>query len=156
VVVLYLQKNVSLKELTKSESATRFGISNEPTEEALSNLQKLATHILQPVRDHFGKPLIITSGYRSPELCVKIGSTTTSQHTKGQAADFEIGGIANKDLSDWIHQNLDYDQLILEFWKPEDPNSGWVHCSYKGQGLNRKQYLRAITENGKTKYEPMI
>jgi len=151
-----LTENVSLKELTKSESATRFGISNEPTEEALSNLQKLATHILQPVRDHFGKPLIITSGYRSPELCLKIGSTTTSQHTKGQASDFEIGGIANKDLSDWIHQNLDYDQLILEFWKPEDPNSGWVHCSYKGQGLNRKQYLRAITENGKTKYEPMI
>jgi zinc D-Ala-D-Ala carboxypeptidase len=151
-----LTKNVSLKELTKSESATRFGISNEPTEEALSNLQKLATHILQPVRDHFGKPLIITSGYRSPELCVKIGSTTTSQHTKGQASDFEIGGIANKDLSDWIHQNLDYDQLILEFWKPEDPNSGWVHCSYKGEGQNRKQYLRAFTENGKTKYEPMI
>jgi hypothetical protein len=151
-----LTENVSLKELTKSESATRFGISNEPTEEALSNLQKLATHILQPVRDHFGKPLIITSGYRSPELCVKIGSTTTSQHTKGQASDFEIGGIANKDLSDWIHQNLDYDQLILEFWKPEDPNSGWVHCSYKGEGQNRKQYLRAFTENGKTKYEPMI
>jgi len=151
-----LTENVSLKELTKSESATRFGISNEPTEEALSNLQKLATHILQPVRDHFGKPLIITSGYRSPELCLKIGSTTTSQHTKGQASDFEIGGIANKDLSDWIHQNLDYDQLILEFWKPEEPNSGWVHCSYKGQGLNRKQYLRAFTENGKTKYEPMI
>ncbi len=151
-----LTENVSLKELTKSESATRFGISNEPTEEALSNLQKLATHILQPVRDHFGKPLIITSGYRSPELCLKIGSTTTSQHTKGQAADFELNGIANKDLSDWIHQNLDYDQLILEFWKPEEPNSGWVHCSYKGQGLNRKQYLRAITENGKTKYETMI
>jgi len=151
-----LTENVSLKELTKSESATRFGISNEPTEEALSNLQKLATHILQPVRDHFGKPLIITSGYRSPELCVKIGSTTTSQHTKGQASDFEIGGIANKDLSDWIHQNLDYDQLILEFWKPEDANSGWVHCSYKGEGQNRKQYLRAFTENGRTKYEPMI
>ena len=151
-----LTENVSLKELTKSESATRFGISNEPTEEALSNLQKLATHILQPVRDHFGKPLIITSGYRSPELCLKIGSTTTSQHTKGQASDFEIGGIANKDLSDWIHQNLDYDQLILEFWKPEDVNSGWVHCSYKGEGQNRKQYLRAFTENAKTKYEPMI
>jgi hypothetical protein len=151
-----LTENVSLKELTKSESATRFGISNEPTEEALSNLQKLATHILQPIRDHFGKPLIITSGYRSPELCVKIGSTTTSQHTKGQAADFEIGGIANKDLSDWIHQNLDYDQLILEFWKPEDANSGWVHCSFKGEGQNRKQYLRAFTDAGKTKYEPMI
>lgn len=151
-----LTENISLKELTKSETATRFGISNEPTEEIINNLQKLATNILQPVRDNFGKPLIITSGYRSPEVCLKVGSTITSQHTKGQAADFEIGGMANKDLSDWIHQNLDYDQLILEFWKPEEPNSGWVHCSYKGEGLNRKQYLRAITENGKTKYEPMV
>lgn len=151
-----LTENISLKELTKSETATRFGISNEPNEEIINNLQKLATNILQPVRDNFGKPLIITSGYRSPEVCLKVGSTITSQHTKGQAADFEIGGMANKDLSDWIHQNLDYDQLILEFWKPEEPNSGWVHCSYKGEGLNRKQYLRAITENGKTKYEPMV
>ena len=151
-----LTENISLKELTKSETATRFGISNEPSEEIITNLQKLATNILQPIRDNFGKPLIITSGYRSPEVCLKVGSTINSQHTKGQAADFEIGGMANKDLSDWIHQNLDYDQLILEFWKPEEPNSGWVHCSYKGEGLNRKQYLRAITENGKTKYEPMI
>ena len=151
-----LTENISLKELTKSETATRFGISNEPSEEIIANLQKLATNILQPIRDNFGKPLIITSGYRSPEVCLKVGSTINSQHTKGQAADFEIGGMANKDLSDWIHQNLDYDQLILEFWKPEEPNSGWVHCSYKGEGLNRKQYLRAITENGKTKYEPMI
>ena len=151
-----LTENISLKELTKSETATRFGISNEPSEEIITNLQKLATNILQPIRDNFGKPLIITSGYRSPEVCLKVGSTITSQHTKGQAADFEIGGMANKDLSDWIHQNLDYDQLILEFWKPEEPNSGWVHCSYKGEGLNRKQYLRAITENGKTKYEPMV
>ena len=136
---MYLTENITLKELTKSESAVRFGISNEPSEDIIFNL-----------------PLIITSGYRSPELCIKIGSTSSSQHTKGQAADFEINGIANKDLSDWIHQNLDYDQLILEFWKPEEPNSGWVHCSYKGQGQNRKQYLRAITENGKTKYEPMV
>lgn len=151
-----LTENISLKELTKSETATRFGISNEPSEEIIANLQKLATNILQPIRDNFGKPLIITSGYRSPEVCLKVGSTINSQHTKGQAADFEIGGMANKDLSDWIHQNLDYDQLILEFWKPEEPNSGWVHCSYKGEGLNRKQYLRAITENGKTKYEPMV
>lgn len=151
-----LTENISLKELTKSETATRFGISNEPSEEIITNLQKLATNILQPIRDNFGKPLIITSGYRSPEVCLKVGSTINSQHTKGQAADFEIGGMANKDLSDWIHQNLDYDQLILEFWKPEEPNSGWVHCSYKGEGLNRKQYLRAITENGKTKYEPMV
>jgi hypothetical protein len=156
IKVMYLTENVTLKELTKSESATRFSISNEPNEDIIFNLQSLAANILQPVRNHFDKPLIITSGYRSPELCIKIGSSASSQHTKGQAADFELNGISNKDLSDWIHQNLDYDQLILEFWKPEEPNSGWVHCSYKGQGLNRKQYLRAITENGKTKYETMI
>jgi hypothetical protein len=153
---MYLTKNISLKELTKSESAARFGISNLPTDDIILNLLSLATNILQPVRDHYDLPLIITSGYRSPELCVKIGSAITSQHTKGQAADFEIYGIANKDLSDWIHENLNYDQLILEFWKPEEPNSGWVHCSYKDNELNRKQYLRAFTENGKTKYEPMI
>ena len=93
---MYLTENITLKELTKSESAARFGISNEPTEDVILNLQSLAANILQPVRNHFDKPLIITSGFRSPELCVKIGSTTTSQHTKGQAADFEIGGIANK------------------------------------------------------------
>jgi hypothetical protein len=153
---MYLTKNISLKELTKSESAARFGISNVPTDDIILNLLSLATNILQPVRDHYDLPLIITSGYRSPELCVKIGSAITSQHTKGQAADFEIYGIANKDLSDWIHENLNYDQLILEFWKPEEPNSGWVHCSYKDNELNRKQYLRAFTENGRTKYEPMI
>jgi hypothetical protein len=153
---MYLTENITLKELTKSESAARFGISNVPTDDIILNLLSLATNILQPVRDHYDLPLIITSGYRSPELCVKIGSAITSQHTKGQAADFEIYGIANKDLSDWIHENLNYDQLILEFWKPEEPNSGWVHCSYKDNELNRKQYLRAFTENGRTKYEPMI
>jgi zinc D-Ala-D-Ala carboxypeptidase len=151
-----LTENITLKELTKSETATRFGISNEPTPEIIENLTQLAKNILQPVRDNFGKPLIITSGYRSPEVCLKVGSTTTSQHTKGQAADFEISGIPNKDLSDWIYFNLDFDQLILEFWKPEEPNSGWVHCSYRSDIIGRKQYLRAITENGKTKYESMI
>ena len=92
---MYLTENITLKELTKSESAARFGISNEPTEDVILNLQSLAANILQPVRNHFDKPLIITSGFRSPELCVKIGSTTTSQHTKGQAADFEINGVVS-------------------------------------------------------------
>ena len=153
---MQLTENISLKELTKSESATRFGLSNEPTEDIILNLKSLAVNILQPVRNHFDLPLIITSGYRSPELCLKIGSSITSQHTKGQAADFEISGVANKDLSDWIHQNLDYDQLILEFWNPDEPNSGWVHCSYKNQIENRKQYLRAYKENNKTVYAPMV
>jgi len=152
---MYLTENISLQELTKSESAVRFGLSNEPTSDVILNLTKLATNILQPIRDHYNLPLIVTSGYRSPELCLKIGSSITSQHTKGQAADFELAGVANKDLSDWIHQNLDYDQLILEFWNPDEPNSGWVHCSYKNQIENRKQYLRAYKENNKTVYTYM-
>jgi len=111
--------------------------------------------ILQPIRDHFGQVVSVSSGYRSPELCVAIGSSTQSQHAKGEASDFEIFGISNKELADYIDQNLDYDQLILEYWKGEDePNSGWVHCSYTN-GNNRKQYLRAYKENGSTKYEPV-
>ena len=151
-----LSENFTLDELTKSQEAIRLGIPNEPSDEHVTNLILLCKNILQPLRNHFNIPVSISSGYRSAALCEAIGSSSKSQHTKGQAADFEIFGMANKDLSDWIHQNLDYDQLILEFWKPEDPNSGWVHCSYKGEGQNRKQYLRAFTENGKTKYEPMI
>ncbi len=95
-----------------------------------------------------------SSGYRSPELCTAIGSKITSQHARGEAADFEIFGVSNKELADYINENLDYDQLILEYWKKEDPNSGWVHCSYTN-GNNRKQYLRAYKEDGKTKYEPI-
>jgi len=110
--------------------------------------------ILQPIRDHFGQVVSVSSGYRSPELCVAIGSSTKSQHAKGEAADFEIFGVSNKELADWIDENLDYDQLILEYWKESDPNSGWIHCSFNTQG-NRKQYLRAYKENGSTKYEPI-
>ena len=111
--------------------------------------------ILQPIRDHFGQVVSVSSGYRSPELCVAIGSSTQSQHARGESADFEIFGVSNKELADYIDQNLDYDQLILEYWKGEDePNSGWVHCSYTN-GSNRKQYLRAYKENGSTKYEPV-
>jgi hypothetical protein len=100
-------------------------------------------------------PVSISSGYRSAALCEAIGSSSKSQHTKGQAADFEIFGVHNKDLSDWIVQNLDYDQCILEFWNPNDPNSGWVHCSYNDAG-NRKQYLKASKDNGKIIYSSMI
>ena len=151
---MQLSDNFSLLELTKSQTATRKGIDNAPSPEHQENLKLLCTHILQPVRDRFERVVSVSSGYRSPELCVAIGSKTTSQHAKGQAADFEIYGLSNKELADWTNENLDYDQLILEYWKEEDPNSGWVHCSYKSEG-NRKQYLRAYKENGSTKYEPV-
>jgi hypothetical protein len=101
----------------------------------------------------------VSSGYRSQELCLAIGSKTTSQHAKGEAADFEIFGVSNKELADYIHEHLEYDQLILEYWKESDPNSGWVHCSYvtpNDFGQNRNQYLKAYKdENNKTCYAKM-
>ena len=150
-----LTENFSLNELTKSQTAERKGIDNTPSTEHQENLKSLCEMILQPIRDHFGQVVSVSSGYRSPELCTAIGSSTKSQHAKGEASDFEIFGISNKELADYIDQNLDYDQLILEYWTGEDePNSGWVHCSYTN-GNNRKQYLRAYKENGSTKYEPI-
>jgi hypothetical protein len=150
-----LTENFSLNELTKSQTAERKGIDNTPSTEHQENLKSLCEMILQPIRDHFGQVVSVSSGYRSPELCVAIGSSTKSQHAKGEASDFEIFGVSNKELADYINENLDYDQLILEYWKGEDePNSGWVHCSYTN-GNNRKQYLRAYKENGSTKYEPI-
>ena len=150
-----LSENFSLVELTKSQTAERKGINNTPSTEHQENLKLLCTHILQRVRDHFGRVVSVSSGYRSAELCTAIGSKTTSQHAKGEAADFEIYGLSNKELADWIRENLEYDQLILEYWKEEDPNSGWVHCSYKSEE-NRKQYLKAYKENGSTKYEQIL
>ena len=150
-----LTKNFILIELTKSQTAERKVIDNTPSTEHQDNLKSLCTYVLQPIRDHFSRVVSISSGYRSPELCVAIGSSTKSQHASGCAADFEIFGVSNKELADYIDENLDYDQLILEYWKGEDePNSGWVHCSFNTQG-NRKQYLRAYKENGSTKYEPV-
>jgi hypothetical protein len=150
-----LSENFSLQELTKSQTAERKGIDNTPSAEHQENLKSLCTSILQPVRDHFGRVVTISSGYRSPELCVAIGSKTTSQHAKGEAADFEIFGVSNKELADYINENLEYDQLILEYWKESDPNSGWVHCSFS-QNQKRRQYLKATKINGATKYDAMV
>ena len=150
-----LTENFSLVELTKSQTAERKGIDNTPSTEHQGNLKSLCESILQPIRDHFNRVVSVSSGYRSVDLCVAIGSSTGSQHAKGEAADFEIFGVSNKELADYINENLDYDQLILEYWKESDPNSGWVHCSYKSEG-NRKQYLRAYKENGSTKYEHIL
>ena len=150
-----LSENFSLLELTKSQTAERKGIDNTPSAEHQENLKSLCTHVLQPIRDYFSKVVTISSGYRSPELCTAIGSKITSQHARWEAADFEIFGVSNKELADYIDSELHYDQLILEYWKESDPNSGWVHCSFS-EGNNRKQYLRAYKENGKTKYEPVL
>ena len=149
-----LSNNFSLSELTKSQTAERKGIDNTPSAEHQDNLKSLCTHVLQPIRDHFSRVVSVSSGYRSPELCVAIGSSTKSQHARGEAADFEIFGVSNKELADYINEHLDYDQLILEYWNESDPNSGWVHCSYS-ENNNRKQYLKAFKVDGSPKSEPM-
>lgn len=147
-----LTKNFTLKEMTKSESAARLGIHNVPNEEDVDALKLLCENVLQKVRDHYKKPVMVTSGYRSPDLCEAIGSSRKSQHTRGEAADFEINGIDNKELAKWISENLDFDQVILEYYDEENPNSGWIHCSYKKQD-NRKNVLKTSRDsNGKLIY----
>ena len=147
-----LSENFSLNELTKSQTATRKGINNTPGDNEKENLKSLSINILQKIRDHYKKPVRVTSGYRSPELCKAIGSSVKSQHAKGEAADFEITGVDNFDLAIWISKNLEFDQLISEFYKDQHPDSGWVHCSYKADGTNRKQVLTAYKEGSKTRY----
>ena len=149
-----LTRNFSLLELTKSDTAIRKGIDNEPNADQVDKLKLLCENILQPVRDHFGR-VKVTSGFRSSELCVAIGSSINSQHAKAEAADFECPGVDNAELADWIHKNLSYDQLILEFYTPGEPNSGWIHCSWI-DGTPRASRLWAYRSEGKTKYKPII
>ena len=152
-----LSKNFSLTELTKSQTAERMGLDNNPSEDQTENLRLLCERVLQPVRDHFDDVVTISSGYRSEILSQKIGSSSKSQHCRGQAADFEIFGVENKKVSDWIKENLMFDQLILEYYTPGEPNSGWIHVSYNRDiNLNRKEYLRAIKVDGKTQYKPIL
>jgi len=144
---MQITANFSLDEMTKSQTALRNGINNMPDPIHLHNLHGLCHNILQPVREHFGRPVTVSSGFRSVELCLAIGSSSASQHAKGQAADFEVIGIDNKEVAEWIRDNLDFDQLILEFYNEGEPQSGWIHCSYAGTdefGIehNRKDVLR--------------
>ena len=150
-----LSENFTLQELIYSDTAIRRGIDNKPNDETIENLKLVCENILEPIREYFKAPVVVSSGYRSAAVCEAVGSSSKSQHTKGQAADFEIFGIPNKDVADWIVNNIDYDQCILEFWNEKEPNSGWVHCSFNSAG-NRKQYLKASKENGKVVYSPMI
>ena len=146
-----MDRQVSLKELLFSETATRLNINNEPNEQILFNLQTLIQEVINPIVNHFGD-IKITSGYRSPELCLKIGSSIKSQHCLGMAVDCEVLGLANRELADWIVNNLEYDQVILEFWEKDKINSGWVHISYNKEN-NRKMYLKAFKSNNKIVYE---
>ena len=150
-----LSRNFSLAELIKSDTAIRLGIDNNPNADQIEKLKLLCENILQPVRDHFGR-VTVTSCFRSPELCVKIGSSLNSQHTRAEAVILNVLGTDNAEVFDWIEgKPFDWDQMILEFYTPGEPNSGWVHCSYVSD-KPRKQLLRAYREDGKTKYKPII
>ncbi len=147
-----LSNNFSLKELTKSQTATRRGINNVPGDLEEANLQQLCEHVLQRVRDHFGKPVTVTSGYRSPELNEAIGGSVTSDHCQGMAADIEIAGVSNYEVAEWIKENCMFKQLILEFYTPGIPDSGWVHVSYDYEE-NERKVMTAMKENGRTVYK---
>jgi hypothetical protein len=148
-----ITKNFYLDEFLKSKTAEEKGIKNTPNSVHILNLKYLVTKILQPVRTHFNKAVHVHSGYRSPALNEAIGGSRSSQHCSGEAADFEIFGIPNKDVAEWIADNLEYDQIILEFYNPKDgPNSGWIHVSMKRIGKNRKKKLVAYKDGTKTRY----
>lgn len=146
-----LSKNFTLSELTKSELALRKNIDNTPSRGVINNLHELVIQVLQPIRDHYNKPLIINSGYRNRILNEIAGGSKTSDHVKGMAADIEIPEVSNYDLAKWIQNNLKFTQLILEFYTPNVYDSGWVHVSYDPSNL-KNQSLTAIKENGKTVY----
>lgn len=148
-----LTANFSLSEMVKSETALRHDMDNTPGEVEIAAMRLLCDKILQPVREHYGKGVKVNSGFRHPEVNAKVGGSKTSDHCKGQAADIEIPGIPNADLAIWIMDNLEYTQLILEFYTPGVPDSGWVHVSYDPANL-KKQNLTATKKDGKTVYLP--
>jgi hypothetical protein len=145
---MQLSKNLLLSEVIKSQTAIRKGIDNTPNNKHLFNLKLIADNVFQPLRDWYGKPITISSGYRSPELNSAIGGSLTSQHSNGQALDLDTVSD-NLKLFNYIKSNLPFDQLIYEFG--DDDNPAWVHVSYSRDN-NRGQVLRAVKVNGKTKY----
>ncbi len=149
-----LSEHLELSEVIRSESAKRRGISNMPTEEHIKNLKLIAEKVFEPIRANFRQPIRISSGYRSQSLNAAIGGATRSQHSTGEALDIDMDGTAlsNKEIFNFIKERLQFDQLIHEFGTEENPD--WVHVSYRADGNQRKQVLRAIKENGKTKYIP--
>lgn len=147
-----LSEHFTLAEATKSQAAVRLGIDNAPPLDVVAKLEAVAVNILEPCRANFATQFSPSSWYRSPALNYAIGGADISQHVKGEAVDFEIPGVSNERLARWIADNLEFDQLILEFWKPDDPTAGWVHCSYVASGNRRdilrfdgKNYLKGLT-----------
>jgi zinc D-Ala-D-Ala carboxypeptidase len=150
-----LSEHLDLSEITRSDTAKRKGISNQPTPEHLENFKKLAENIFEPIRNHFKEPIFISSGYRSKELNTAVGGSLTSQHCSGEAIDIDMDGrsstVTNKMIFEYIKNHLNFDQLIFEFGT--DSNPDWVHVSYESTGKQRKQVLKAVRVNGNTTYK---
>lgn len=150
-----LTEHFTLAEMIVSPTAKRLGIPNTPTAEHIENMRYCCEKILEPVRAKFG-PVTVNSSYRAPLVNRAVGGSKTSQHVNGQAIDFEVKGVDNKKVADWIGDNLEFDQVILEFYTAGDKNSGWVHASIKKGGGNRKQRLIATKSKASgTKYTPV-
>ena len=153
-----LSKNLSLAEVTKSTTAKRLGIDNTPDDWTTENLRKVAEHVFQPLRDAFGCPIYVSSGYRSPELNAAIGGSKRSQHVEGRALDLDadvFGRCTNSQIFNWIRENLEFDQMVWEFGSGDNPD--WVHVSFVYDGINRKRCLKACRDDeGKVYYEVMF
>ena len=143
--------NITYKEALRSNTAKRLGIENVPDEFTLETMQITAEHVFEPVRKHFNEPIYISSFYRCEELNKAIGGSSKSQHCKGEAIDIDdvYSKATNADFFNYIKDKLEFDQLIWEFG--DDKNPDWVHVSYS-LGNNRMRILKAIKENGRTKY----
>lgn len=135
-----LSKHFTLAEAGKSQYATRHKIDNRPPDGMMGTLKATAQYILEPIREWHGKPFTPNSWYRGPVLNAAIGGAKKSQHMTGKAVDIELPGVPNIELARWIEKNLEFDQLILEFWRQDDPSAGWVHVSFSA-GHNRKEVL---------------
>lgn len=151
MITTKISKHISYKEATHSDTATRRGIKNVPNEVELKAMKALASKIFEPLRTHFNEPIKVNSFYRSSALNKQIGGSETSQHCKGEAIDIDaMNGVTNKQLYDYIKNNLEFDQLIWEFGTDKTPD--WVHVSYTTTKINRMQLLKAERKNGKSIY----
>ena len=151
---MQLSKNLSLAEVMRSETAKRKGISNMPTPEHIENFKLLAENVFQPIREHFGVPIHISSGYRSKALNTAVGGSLSSQHCSGEAIDIDMDGtsVTNAQIFNYIKDILNFDQMIWEFGT--DSNPDWVHVSYESTGKQRKQILKAVKSAKGTSYLP--
>jgi zinc D-Ala-D-Ala carboxypeptidase len=152
-----ISQHLTLKEVIRSNTAARLGINNNPTPKHLENLKIIAEKIFEPIRLHFGKPITVSSGYRSDALNrVTPGSSATSQHRTGEALDLDqdsaITGVTNRQVFDFIKDNLEFDQLVWEYGTDDNPD--WVHVSYRASGRQRRQSLRCTRVKGKPHYTP--